>query len=85
MGLSLLAGGGPPCSPWVVCEVRCPVWFQLWLLGWLSVRARLSSGRSGIKTEVEHKVIHILIRLSSYVFFLFYSGLSITLCEHFGR
>lgn len=46
LGLSLLAGGGPPCSPWVPCGALCPVWLQLWfwLSGWLSVLALLSSG-----------------------------------------
>lgn len=24
LGLSLLAGGGPPCSPWVLCWAPCP-------------------------------------------------------------
>lgn len=49
LGLSLLAGGGPPCSPpWVPCWALCPVWLQLgfWLSGWLSALALLSSGET---------------------------------------
>lgn len=48
LGLSLLAGGGPPCSPGVPCWALCPVWLQLgfWLSGWLSDLALLSSGET---------------------------------------
>lgn len=48
LGLSLLAGGGPPRSPWVPCWARCPVWLQFAfrLSGWLSVLPLLSSGET---------------------------------------
>lgn len=51
LGLSLLAGGGPRCSPWVPCEALSPVWLQFWfwLSGWLSVLACLSSGEDNWK------------------------------------
>lgn len=46
--LSLLAGVGPPCSPWVPCWALCPDWLQLWfwLSGWLSALALLSSKKT---------------------------------------
>ena len=45
LGLSLLAGGGPPSSPfWALCPVWPQLWF--WLSGWLSVLGLLSSGET---------------------------------------
>lgn len=51
LGLSLLAGGGPPCSPWFPCGVMCPVWLQLWfwMSCWFSVLALLNSGKTKAK------------------------------------
>lgn len=48
--LSLLVGGGPPCSPWVPCWGLCPDWLQLWfwLSGWLSALALFSSEKTMI-------------------------------------
>lgn len=65
LGLSLLAGGGPPCSPWVPCWALGPVWLQLWfwLSGWLSALALLSSGKTKM---VENKSKSNNYSISSY-------------------
>lgn len=58
LGLSLLAGGGPPCSPWVLCWAPCPAWLQLWFWwsGWFSALVLLSSVETKM-VEYESKTI----------------------------
>ncbi len=56
LGLSLLAGGGPPWSP---CWALCPVWLQLcvWFSVWLSALALLSSGERQTLQKIRTNLI----------------------------